>query len=86
MPGQLRQGQHEPIVAPQDGKAPAWVVRCLETGCGYAHDAHGATPEAAAESVRAQHTPGHALSVERARYEEPRWGKDGNLKHPHYFH
>lgn len=78
MPGQLRLGQHEPIVPPKDGKAPGWIVRCLERGCGFAHDAHGETPEAAAESVRATHTPGHALSVEPSRYHE--------TKHPLYFH
>ena len=83
MPGQLRQGQHEPIVPMKDGKPPAWVVRCLEAGCGFAHDAHGATPEEAAASIRATHVPSHTLYVEPARYHEPVWGPI-QTRHPLY--
>jgi len=85
VPGQLRQGQHEPIVPAQNGQAPGWIVRCVETGCGFAVDAHGRTAEAAVASIAPTHAADHVLTAEAARYHEPIWGPNGNQLHPLYY-
>ena len=66
MPGQLRQGQHEPIVPMRDGQAPGWVVRCRD--CDFAHDAHGTTAAEAVNAVRPTHAPGHFLYAQMVTY------------------
>jgi len=55
-----------PIVPAVDGQAPAWVVACLEIGCGFAHDAHALTAEDAVEAIAATHAEGKHKMIAKA--------------------
>jgi hypothetical protein len=74
----------QPITPRQDGKPPGFIVLCRD--CGYAHDVHADTPEAAVAAISERHAGGqHRLVAAPTRYHEPIWGKDHNIRHPMYY-
>ena len=77
-----RHVHHEPVVPAQGGKPPTFIVRCTFPGCGFAHDAHGRTPEQAIASVRG-HQVGHRLRAERQDLTTG-YGPQGTDPHPLY--
>ena len=84
MPGQLRQGQHEPITPSRGGAPPGWVVACLD--CGFCADASGLIAEDAIQAVAPHHERAHRLIAWAIDYTVPTFGKDGNAPHPLYCH
>lgn len=68
MPGQMRQGQHAPIVPPRDGTPPGWIVVCLD--CPFSHDTHGETASDAVQAVAPTHARTHRLIARPAAYTE----------------
>ena len=81
MPGEMRQGQHEPLTPLKAGRPPDWHIRCSD--CPFTTDAHGATDLEALKAIRARHQPGHRLSAKAVNYRTG-YGPDGTQSHPLY--
>ena len=73
---------HEPIVPAIDGQPPAFVVACLESGCGFAVDAHGLDANDAIASVAPSHAEGHRLVARAVDYAAPVFGPTHVLGRP----
>ena len=55
-----------PITPAIEGRPPGYVVACLETGCGFACDAHGLDADDAVKSVAVAHAEGKHRLIARA--------------------
>ncbi len=73
---------HEPVTPPIDGQPPAFVVACLESGCGFAVDAHGLDANDAIASVAPSHAEGHHLIARAVDYTAPVFGPTHVLGRP----
>ena len=81
MPGQLREGQHEPIEPLREGQPPGWIVSCLD--CSFSHDEHGLTASDAIMACAARHENGHKM-IARAMDYTTGYGEHRDEPHPLY--
>lgn len=76
-----RELHQEPITPLDDGKAPTWVVACLD--CEFSCDAHGISGDDAVVAIAERHQKGHRLIARQIDYSTG-YGRNFDEPHPLY--